>query len=110
MCLFCDILDGKLPSEKIYEDDLIYAFNDKYPLAPVHFLVIPKVHIASANGVNKKNSKSIARIFEQIPKIAESQGIDSYRIISNCGAEAGQTVKHLHFHILGGAELGEKLI
>ncbi len=110
MCLFCDIIDGRLPSEKIYEDEMIYAFTDKYPLTPVHFLIVPKMHITSASEITRRNSKYIARIFEKLPKIAKSQGIDSYRIISNCGEDAGQTVKHLHFHILGGTDLGEKMI
>lgn len=110
MCLFCEIIKGNIPSSKVYEDDMIYAFKDINPAAPVHFLVVPKEHIDSVNGINEENSKYVSHIFEKIPEIAKSQGIDSYRIINNCGADAGQTVMHLHFHIVGGRELGEKIL
>lgn len=110
MCLFCEIINGNIPSTKIYEDDMIYAFKDINPVAPVHFLVVPKVHIENVNEISAKNSKYVAHIFEKIPEIAKSQGIDSYRIINNCGADAGQTVMHLHFHVVGGTELGEKIL
>lgn len=110
MCLFCEIISGNIPSTKIYEDDMIYAFNDINPVAPVHFLVVPKKHIDSVNGIGAENSAYIAHIFEKIPEIAKSQGIDSYRIINNCGKDAGQTVMHLHFHVIGGKELGEKIL
>lgn len=110
MCLFCEIINGNIPSTKIYEDDMIYAFKDINPVAPVHVLVVPKVHIDSVNQVDSESSKYIAHIFEKIPEIAESQGIDSYRIINNCGKDAGQTVMHLHFHLIGGVELGEKIL
>ena len=110
MCLFCEILNGNIPSTKVYEDDMIYAFKDINPVAPVHFLVVPKEHIGSVNDVNAENSKYVAHIFEKIPEIAKSQGIDSYRVISNCGKDAGQTVLHLHFHVIGGTELGENII
>ena len=89
---------------------MIYAFNDINPVAPVHFLVVPKKHIDSVNGIGAENSAYIAHIFEKIPEIAKSQGIDSYRIINNCGKDAGQTVMHLHFHVIGGKELGEKIL
>ena len=102
MCLFCEIIDGKIPSTKVYEDDMILAFKDINPVA--------KVHIDCANGVNEENSKYVAHIFEKIPEIAKSQGIDSYRIINNCGEDAGQSVMHLHFHLIGGIKLGEKII
>ncbi|MCI9112308.1 MAG: histidine triad nucleotide-binding protein [Eubacterium sp.] len=110
MCLFCEIVNGNIPSTKVYEDDIIYAFKDINPVAPVHFLVVPKEHIGSVNDVTAENSKYVAHIFEKIPEIAKSQGIDSYRVISNCGKDAGQTVLHLHFHVIGGTELGENII
>lgn len=110
MCLFCEIVNGNIPSTKVYEDDMIYAFKDINPVAPVHFLVVPKEHIGSVNDVTAENSKYVAHIFERIPEIAKSQGIDSYRVISNCGKDAGQTVLHLHFHVIGGTELGENII
>lgn len=110
-CLFCKIANGEIPSNKIYEDDLIFAFHDIAPQCEVHALVIPKVHIASsANDVNSENSAVIAHIFEKIPEIARLLGIDSYRIINNCGEKAGQTVKHIHFHILSGDGLNERLV
>ncbi|MDE6123602.1 MAG: histidine triad nucleotide-binding protein [Eubacterium sp.] len=110
MCLFCEIINGNIPSTKVYEDDMIYAFKDINPVAPVHFLVVPKEHIGSVNDVTAENSKYVAHIFEKIPEIAKLQDIDSYRVISNCGKDAGQTVLHLHFHVIGGTELGENII
>lgn len=110
MCLFCEILNGNIPSTKVFEDDMIYAFKDINPVAPVHFLVVPKKHIDNVNEINAENSKYVSHIFEKIPEIAKSQGIDSYRIINNCGSDAGQTVMHLHFHVIGGTELGEKIL
>lgn len=110
MCVFCEIIAGNIPSTKVYEDDNILAFKDIAPAAPVHIIVVPKDHIESANEINTDNSKYVSAIFEKIPEIAKSQGIDSYRIINNCGEDAGQTVKHLHFHILGGMKMGEKII
>ncbi|MDE5984834.1 MAG: histidine triad nucleotide-binding protein [Eubacterium sp.] len=110
MCVFCEIIAGNIPSTKVYEDDNILAFKDIAPAAPVHIIVVPKKHIESANEINADNSKYVSAIFEKIPEIAKSQGIDSYRIINNCGEDAGQTVKHLHFHILGGMKMGEKII
>lgn len=110
MCLFCEIISGNIPSTKVYEDDNILAFKDINPVAPVHIIVVPKVHIESANDITGDNSKYVSDIFEKISEIAKSQGIDSYRIINNCGEDAGQTVKHLHFHIVGGTKLGEKIV
>lgn len=110
MCLFCEIIAGNIPSTKVYEDNNILAFKDIAPVAPVHIIIVPKVHIESANNVTDENSKYVAAIFEKIPEIAKSQGIDSYRIINNCGEDAGQTVKHLHFHLIGGVKMGEKII
>ena len=105
-CLFCAIAAGEIPSNKVYEDDLCYAFYDIAPQAPTHFLVIPKDHIGSVAEVNGGNSAVVAHIFEVIPQIAAAEGLTGgYRVVSNCGADAGQTVPHLHFHILGGKTL-----
>lgn len=109
-CIFCMIKDGKIPSSKVYEDESIFAFKDINPQAPVHVLVIPKEHIASVDGVNAENSCVVAKIFEKIPEIAKICGItNGYRVISNCGDDACQTVKHLHFHILGGKKMTEEM-
>lgn len=109
-CLFCKIVSGAIPSKKVYEDDDIYAFLDINPQAPVHVLVVPKKHIASADEINGTNSGVVAKIFERIPAIAASQGLkNGYRIISNCGDDACQSVKHLHFHILGGKQLPDNM-
>ncbi len=110
MCIFCEIIAGNIPSTKVYEDDMILAFKDINPVAPVHIIVVPKEHIESAADIHDSNSKYVAHIFEKIPEIAKSQGIESYRIINNCGEDAGQTVKHLHFHLVGGVKMGEKII
>ena len=105
-CLFCKIIAGEIPSTEVYEDENVYAFRDIAPQAPTHILVIPKTHIASVAELSGENSQLVARIFEVIPKIAEAEGLTGgYRVVSNCGADAGQTVFHLHFHILGGKEL-----
>ena len=109
-CLFCKIIDGVIPSKKAYEDDKCLAFYDINPQAPVHILVIPKIHVESADGVDSSNSAYVSHIFEVIPKIAKEAGLkDGYRVITNCGSDACQSVKHLHFHILGGAQLSEKM-
>ena len=110
MCIFCEIIAGNIPSTKVYEDDMILAFKDINPVAPVHIIVVPKEHIESAASIDESNSKFVAHIFEKMPEIAKSQGIESYRIINNCGEDAGQTVKHLHFHLVGGVKMGEKII
>lgn len=110
MCVFCEIINGNIPSTKVYEDDMMVAFKDLNPQAPVHVLAVPKEHICCANAVTAENSKYVAHIFEKLPEIAKSQGIDSYRIINNCGDDAGQTVKHLHFHLLGGIKMEEGLL
>ena len=105
-CLFCKIIGGQIPSTKVYEDDLVFAFRDIAPQAPTHILVVPKTHIGSVAEINGENSAVVARIFEVIPQIAKAEGLDNgYRVVSNCGDDAGQTVKHLHFHILGGKAL-----
>ena len=105
-CLFCKIIAGGIPSNKVYEDDQILAFRDIAPQAPTHILVIPKAHIGSVAEVTKDNAGVVAHIFTVIPQIAEKEGLaGGYRVVSNCGADAGQTVHHLHFHILGGKTL-----
>ncbi len=109
-CLFCSIIKGDIPSTKVYEDETVYAFRDINPQAPTHVLVIPKEHIPSVDGVNADNSEVVAHIFECIPKIAKAEGLDGgYRVVSNCGDDACQSVKHLHFHILGGKKLADTM-
>ena len=111
-CLFCKIIKGEIPSTKVYEDEFVYAFKDINPEAPVHILVVPKKHIESVNAIEEVDENVIGKIFLAIKKIAKEQGIaeSGYRVVSNCGKDAGQTVMHLHFHILGGKELGEKVL
>ena len=109
-CIFCAIASGDIPSTKVYEDGDILAFRDINPQAPTHILVIPKEHIPSVDGVTAENSAVVAKIFETIPKIAASEGLtNGYRVVSNCGDDACQSVKHLHFHILGGKQLADKM-
>ena len=106
-CIFCKIIKGEIPSKKVYEDDKVLAFYDISPEAPTHFLVIPKEHIVSANEIDEKNADVIAHIFLVINKIARELGIDKsgYRIVNNCGEDGGQTVGHIHFHVLAGRGL-----
>ena len=104
-CLFCKIAQGQIPSNKLFEDDKILAFYDIDPQAPVHFLVIPKAHIGSVSEVTADNSGVVAHIFEVISKLAKEQGLESYRIVSNIGEQAGQSVFHLHFHVLSGRDM-----
>ena len=105
-CLFCKIIAGDIPSTKVYEDETVLAFRDIAPQAPTHILVIPKAHIGSVAEITAENSGVVAHIFEVIPAIARAEGLENgYRVVSNCGADAGQTVHHLHFHILGGKAL-----
>ena len=105
-CLFCRIIAGEIPSTKVYEDETVFAFRDINPQAPTHIRVIPKAHISGCDGVTAENSSVVAHIFEVIPQIAKAEGLtNGYRVVSNCGADAGQTVPHLHFHILGGKQL-----
>ena len=109
-CIFCRIIAGDIPSKKVYEDEYCYAFYDINPQTPIHILVIPKLHIASADGVNEENSVYVSKIFEAIPKIAADAGLaNGYRVITNCGDDACQTVKHLHFHVMGGRKLPENM-
>jgi len=110
-CLFCKIAAGEIPSNAVYQDDDVFAFRDIAPQAPAHILVIPKEHIASAGDVDGGNSALVAKCFEAIAKIARAEGLTGgYRIISNVGPDAGQSVEHLHFHILGGRFLGAMLV
>lgn len=109
-CLFCKIAAGEIPSKKVYEDGDMLAFYDINPMAKVHVLVIPKTHIENVDGINADNAAVVAKIFAKIGEIAKKAGItNGYRVISNCGADAKQSVMHLHFHILGGQELPEKM-
>lgn len=109
-CLFCAIVKGDIPSTKVYEDEKILAFRDINPQAPTHVLVIPKTHIPSVDGINAENSAIVAHIFECIPQIAKAEGLtEGYRVVSNCGDHACQSVKHLHFHILGGKQLADSM-
>ena len=106
-CLFCIIIKGEIPSKKAYEDDYVYAFWDISPTAPVHILVIPKKHISTLNDITEENSQLISKIYEAIPKIAKENNIDKdgYRVVANCNKAAGQTVFHIHFHLIGGRDL-----
>ena len=109
-CLFCKIIAGEIPSAKVYENEYVYAFKDINPMAPVHVLVVPKEHVSCADEVTSNNSIYVAKIFEAIPEIAKELGLENgYRIINNCGEDGCQSVKHLHFHILGGKKLPETL-
>ena len=109
-CLFCKIIKGDIPSAKVFENDKVYAFRDINPMAPVHVLVVPKTHVCCTDMINETNSDLVAKIFEAIPKIAASEGLtNGYRVITNCGEDACQTVKHLHFHILGGKKLPDQM-
>lgn len=105
-CIFCKIIKGEIPSNKVYEDDEILAFKDINPMAPVHILVIPKKHIESANNIEEEDELLIGKIFTVIKKLAKENNLDNgYRIVNNCGEDGGQAVKHLHFHLLGGRKL-----
>ena len=109
-CLFCKILKGEIPSKKAYENESVYAFYDIAPQAPTHILVIPKEHVASADCITEENAELVSAVFTAIPKIAEAAGLgDGYRVITNVGENGCQSVKHLHFHILGGAKLPEQM-
>lgn len=111
-CIFCKIVKGEIPSTKIYEDDEILAFKDIHPDAPIHILVIPKKHIDSLATMKDGDEQIIAKIYKVINKIAEQQGVKEkgYRVIVNCGKDGGQAVGHLHFHLLAGTELGQKIV
>lgn len=111
-CLFCKIVKGEIPSNKVYEDEDVLAFYDINPAAPIHILVIPKKHISTHNEIKESDEKIIAKIHKVINNIAEEKGFkkNGYRIIVNCGEDGGQEVNHLHFHILAGKKLGEKIV
>ena len=109
-CIFCKIIAGEIPSTKVYEDETILAFRDIAPQAPTHVLVVPKAHIEDCNGITAENSALVAHIFEVIPQIAAAEGlVNGYRVATNTGADSGQTVPHLHFHILGGKAMDLKM-
>lgn len=102
-CIFCKIANGEIPATKVYEDDTVVAFNDLEPQAPTHILVIPKAHISSAADVNEENSAVISHIFEVIAKLSKELNMDGgFRVVNNCGEDGGQTVKHIHFHLMSG--------
>ncbi len=110
-CLFCKIIAGEIPSTKVYEDECVFAFRDINPQTPVHVLVVPKEHVCCAAAVNGDNSVYVAKCFEAIAKIAKAEGLDNgFRVINNCGEDGGQTVMHLHFHLLGGVQFSERMI
>lgn len=109
-CLFCKIVAGEIPSNKAYEDEQVLAFYDIAPMAPVHVLVISKMHIDAVSEITPENSAIVAHIFEVIAKLAADLKLENgFRVISNCGKDACQSVKHLHFHVLAGKQLSEKL-
>ena len=111
-CIFCKIIKKEIPSQIVYEDEEILAFRDIHPVTPIHILVIPKKHIESVNMITEEDELVVGKIFSTIRKIAKSEGFDEkgYRVISNCGKDAGQEVKHLHFHVLAGQKLGTKIV
>ena len=110
-CVFCKIISGEIPSKKVYEDDKIIAIHDMYPMAPVHVLFIPKEHICCANAITEENSSVVAHIFTKIPVVAKELGLENgYRVVNNCGEDGGQSVMHLHFHLLGGKKLGLNMV
>ncbi len=110
-CLFCKIIEGQIPSQKVYEDEDVLAFNDINPIAPIHILVIPKKHIASLAHMQAGDEEVVGKIYKVIDKISEEKGFkkDGYRVIVNCGENGGQEVMHLHFHIIAGKKLGTKI-
>ena len=105
-CLFCKIAAGEIPSNKVYEDDLIFAFHDIAPAMPIHVLFIPKAHLAGVREITADNAAVVAHIFSVIPQVAKELGLTDYRVVSNNGPEACQSVQHLHFHLLGGKQMG----
>lgn len=111
-CIFCKIIKGEIPSSKVYEDDEILAFNDINPAAPIHILVIPKKHIKSLADMENGDEVLVGKIYNVINKIAEEKGFKEagYRVLVNCGKDAGQEVMHLHFHILAGQKFGDKIV
>lgn len=109
-CLFCKIIAGEIPSAKVYENDYVYAFRDIQPQAPVHVLIVPKEHISSIDEVTPANSDIVRHVAEAIPEVAKALGLENgYRVITNVGEDGCQSVRHLHFHLLGGAKLPERM-
>lgn len=109
-CVFCKIVDGSIPSKKVYEDDRVLAFYDLSPQAPVHVLFIPKEHICCVNALNEENSAVVAHIFAVIPAVAKELGLENgYRVCTNCGEHGCQSVMHLHFHVMGGTQLNARM-
>lgn len=109
-CIFCKIAAGEIPSTKVFENETVLAFRDINPQAPVHVLVIPKCHIASVDEVTPENSDCVKAVFEAIAQVAKLEGLtNGYRVITNVGEDGAQSVKHLHFHILGGVKLSERM-
>ncbi len=106
-CIFCSIIEGKIPSQKVYENEHVFAFKDINPEAPIHVLIIPKLHISSLNELQEENIDVISHVYSAAKKIAKELGVSDsgYRVVSNCGKDAGQTVYHIHFHLLGGRSL-----
>lgn len=110
-CIFCEIIKGNIPSTKVYEDEFVTAFNDLNPQMPVHVLIVPKKHIACVNDMTEDDVNLVGHAFLAAKKIAAEKGLENgYRIINNCGEDAGQTVKHIHFHLLAGKTMGDKII
>ncbi len=109
-CLFCKIIAGEIPSTKVYEDDLMFAFRDIAPQAPTHILIVPKAHLASADEITPENASVVAAIFAKIPQLAKAEGLEKgYRVVTNIGEDGAQSVKHLHFHLLGGRALSGEM-
>ena len=111
-CIFCKIINGEIPSDTVYENETVKVFKDINPVAPVHLLIVPKVHIADINDIDEVNAAYVTDCMLAVKKVAEIAGISEsgYRVISNCGKDAGQLVDHLHFHLIGGIHMGEKII
>lgn len=111
-CIFCKIINKEIPSTMVYEDEYVSAFKDLNPVAPVHVLVIPKIHIQDLEHINEDNVIYVSKVQEAFKKISEIMGVNEtgYRVICNCGEDGGQEVKHLHYHLIGGKKLGSKII
>ena len=111
-CIFCKIIDGEIPSDTVYETEKIKVFKDINPVAPVHLIIVPKIHIEDLNSLNEENGGVVVDCMLAAKKVAEISGISEsgYRVISNCGEDGGQTVQHLHFHVIGGVSMGERIL
>lgn len=113
MCLFCDIIEGKIPSTKVYENEFVYCFDDIKPAAPVHTLVVPKKHFDDIRDManSEEGAKYMGEVIKAIDEVAKIKGLETgFRVINNCGADGGQTVMHVHYHVIGGVKLTEKMI